>query len=52
MPIQDPLIHPASLDPRQWAEVNLYELAPAVGRKPIAGPERHAPDRQFDLEHL
>src|SRR5438093_13704076 len=52
MSIKDPLIHPAFLDPRQWADVNLYELVPPVEREPPTGPEHHAPDRRFDLQHL
>ena len=52
MSINDPLIHPAFLDPRQWADVNLYELVPPVEREPPAGPEHHAPDRRFDIKHL
>jgi aminopeptidase N len=52
MPIHDPLIHPALLDPRQWGDVNLYESLFSVEREPIEEPERHAPDRSFDVQHL
>jgi aminopeptidase N len=52
MSIQDPLVHPALLDPRQWGEVNLYQLTPPLEREPLTGAEQHAPDRRFDLRHL
>ncbi len=52
MNIHDPLIHPALLDPRQWADVNLYEQSPPMEREPLSGPEHHTPDRRFDLKHL
>lgn len=52
MKINDPLVHPALLDPRQWGDVNLYETVPAVERKPLAGDEHHAPDSKFKVNHL
>ena len=52
MSIHDPLIHPALLDPRQWADVNLYEPSTPLEREPLSGPEHHTPDRRFDLKHL
>ncbi len=52
MVFYDPLIHPALLDPRQWADVNLYELVPPVEREPLMGTEHHLPDRQFVMKHL
>ncbi|HZS09606.1 MAG TPA: M1 family aminopeptidase [Blastocatellia bacterium] len=52
MPIHDPLIHPALLDPRQWGEVNLYEPTISIEREPLGAPEQQAPDRHFDLTHL
>src|SRR5437868_10353703 len=52
MSIHDPLIHPALLDPRQWADVNLYEPSPPLEREPLCGPEHHTPDRRFELKHL
>lgn len=52
MSIYDPLIHPALLDTRQWADVDLYELAPAIEREPIRGDEHHTPDRHFEARHL
>ncbi|MEP7273702.1 MAG: hypothetical protein ABI882_19545, partial [Acidobacteriota bacterium] len=48
----DPLIHPAFLDPRQWADVNLYELVPPVERNPLAGKEHERRDRLFEVRHL
>jgi hypothetical protein len=36
MGIFDPIIHPALLDPRQWADVDLYDPAPAIDREPVA----------------
>jgi aminopeptidase N len=52
MSIHDRLVHPALLDPRQWADVNLYELLPPIEREEISGPEHHRPDRHFNLKHL
>jgi aminopeptidase N len=52
MNIIDPLIHPAFLDPRQWAEVNLYEPAFNLEREPVKGAEHHTPDRPFIIKHL
>jgi aminopeptidase N len=48
----DPLIHPALIDPRQWADVNLYDLVPPVEREAVQGTVHHRPDRQFAAEHL
>ncbi len=52
MSINDPLIHPALLDPRQWADVNLYETTINIEREPIKGVEHHRPDRAFIIKHL
>jgi len=52
MTINDPLIHPALLDPRQWAEVDLYDAAANIEREAIAGAEHHTPDRKVEIKHL
>ncbi len=52
MTTYDPLIHPALLDPRQWADVNLYQLTPPVEREPVQGGAHHTRDRQFAMKHL
>ncbi len=52
MSINDPLIHPAFLDPRQWAEVNLYDATVNLEREPVPGDEHHAPGRKITLRHL
>ncbi len=51
-PLYDPLIHPGFLDPRQWADVNLYELVPPVEREPLTGKEQWRRDRFFEVRHL
>ena len=51
-PLQDPLIHPALLDPRQWGDVNLYSSLLNVEREEIPGDAQHAPDRRFRIHHL
>src|SRR5262245_59260437 len=52
MTINDPLIHPALLDPRQWADVNLYDATVNIEREAVAGDEHHTPDRQVAINHL
>src|SRR5262245_22364514 len=52
MTIYDPLIHPALLDPRQWADVNLYDATVNIDREAIPGDEHHAPDRRVAIKHL
>ncbi|HKQ79928.1 MAG TPA: M1 family aminopeptidase [Blastocatellia bacterium] len=52
MTINDPLIHPALLDPRQWQDVNLYDATVNIERETIAGDEHHTPDRQVAIKHL
>src|SRR5262245_46083798 len=52
MTINDPLIHPALLDPRQWADVNLYDATVNIEREAIAGDEHHTPDRRVAIKHL
>src|ERR1700741_3711332 len=52
MTINDPIIHPALLDPRQWAEVDLYCATSNIDREAISGPERHTPDRKVEIKHL
>ena len=51
-PINDPLIHPALLDPRQWGEVDVYASLLNIEREEIAGEDHFAPDRQFKIHHL
>ena len=48
----DKLIHSALLDPRSWADVNLYEPTVNIDRSPIEGEERQTPDRRFQVKHL
>lgn len=50
--LNDKLIHPALLDPRCWADVNLYETAVNIDRSPVEGEERQTPDRRFHVNHL
>ena len=52
MTIYDPLIHPALLDPRQWADVNLYDATVNIEREAVAGDEHHTPDRKVAIKHL
>lgn len=52
MKVNDPLVHPALLDPRQWGDVDLYEAVPAIEREPVPGNEHHAPDSRFKVHHL
>ncbi|HEX8998980.1 MAG TPA: M1 family aminopeptidase [Blastocatellia bacterium] len=52
MSTTDKLIHPALLDPRMWADVNLYDTAINIDRSEIEGDEHHTPDRKFVLKHL
>jgi aminopeptidase N len=51
-PLNDPLIHPALLDPRQWGDVDVYSSLLKVEREEIPGDEQHAPDRHFRIHHL
>src|SRR6185436_16255168 len=50
--VTDKLIHPALLDPRMWADVNLYDATACIDREEIQGEEHHTPDRKFILKHL
>src|SRR5262245_23679861 len=50
--INDPLIHPALLDPRQWADVNLYDPTVKIEREAISGDEHHTPDIHINIKHL
>ncbi|MBO0725100.1 MAG: HEAT repeat domain-containing protein [Blastocatellia bacterium] len=52
MTINDALIHPALLDPRQWADVDLYDATVNIEREAIAGDEHQAPDRKVAIKHL
>jgi aminopeptidase N len=52
MTINDPLIHPALLDPRQWADVALYDPTVNIERETIAADEHHTPDRKVSIKHL
>jgi len=50
--INDKLIHPALLDPRMWADVNLYDKTVKIDRSPVEGEEHHTPDRIYSIKHL
>jgi len=52
MSINDPLVHPALLDPRQWAESKLYDSTFNREREPVKGEEHHTPNRTFLIKHL
>ncbi|HEX5082739.1 MAG TPA: M1 family aminopeptidase [Blastocatellia bacterium] len=52
MTINDPLVHPALLDPRQWADVDLYDPTVNIERETIAADEHHTPDRNISIKHL
>jgi aminopeptidase N len=52
MSINDPLIHPALLDPRQWADVDLYDATVNIEREAVAGDEHQTPDRKVSIKHL
>src|SRR5689334_23100548 len=52
MAINDPFIHPALLDPRQWADVNLYDPTVKIEREAISGDEHHTPDLHINIKHL
>jgi len=52
MTINDPFIHPALLDPRQWAEVDLYDATVNIEREAITGDEHHTPGRKVSIKHL
>ncbi len=52
MILQDKLIHPALLDPRQWGTVDLYDATLNATREAIPGDERHTPDRQVTIKYL
>jgi aminopeptidase N len=51
-PLNDPLVHPALLDPRQWSNVDVYASLLNLEREEIPGSEHHAPDRSFRIHHL
>ncbi|MBS1790976.1 MAG: DUF3458 domain-containing protein [Acidobacteria bacterium] len=50
--MNDKLIHPALLDPRAWADVNLYDAIVNIDRSPLEGEDRHTPNRRFSIKHL
>src|SRR5215510_5875628 len=52
MSINDPLIHPAFLDPRSWGDTNLYDTTVNIEREPVRGNEHHTPDRLYVIKHL
>ena len=52
MILQDKLMHPALLDPRQWGGVDLYDTTLNVDREPVQGAAQHTPDRRFAVKHL
>jgi aminopeptidase N len=52
MSINDPLVHPALLDPRLWAESKLYDSTFNCEREPVKGEEHHTPNRTFSIKHL
>jgi aminopeptidase N len=39
------------MDPRQLTDIDIYELAPPLERGEPKGEPRHAPSRDFDVEH-
>ena len=52
MILQDKLMHPALLDPRQWGTVDLYDTTLNPDREPVQGEPQHTPDRAFTVNHL
>jgi aminopeptidase N len=48
----DPMAHPALLDPRQWGDVNLYETHVNIERDALPGRPQPTPDRAFAVRHL
>jgi aminopeptidase N len=52
MPIQDSLLHPALIDPRQWGEIDLYGDPFGLERSPLDGPLRATPDLPYRIDHL
>jgi aminopeptidase N len=52
MILQDKLIHPALLDPRQWGTVDLYDATLNATREALPGDEHHTPDRTVALKYL
>ncbi|HMV86711.1 MAG TPA: M1 family aminopeptidase [Blastocatellia bacterium] len=52
MNTNDKLIHPALLDPRLWADANLYDAVINIDRDEIEGEDHYTPDRKFALRHL
>jgi aminopeptidase N len=52
MSINDPLVHPAFLDPRLWGDVDLYDTTISLEREPVPGDEHHTPDRRLAINHL
>src|SRR5689334_14199527 len=50
--VSDKLIHPALLDPRAWADVNLYDATACVDREEVQGEVHHTPDRRFIIHRL
>jgi aminopeptidase N len=47
----DPLVHPALMDPRQMAGLDIYELFPPLERGEIKAEPHYAPGRPFDIQH-
>jgi aminopeptidase N len=52
MSFNDPLIHPAFLDPRSWGDINLYDRTVSIDREPLRGEAHFTPDRPFTIHHL
>lgn len=52
MSINDPLIHPALIDPRLWGDAGLYETSVNIERSPVAGDEHHTAEKKFEISHL
>jgi aminopeptidase N len=47
----DTLVHPALMDPRQMADLDIYEMFPPLERGEIKAGPRYMPSRSFDVEH-
>ncbi|MBK9707454.1 MAG: hypothetical protein IPO77_10745 [Acidobacteria bacterium] len=45
MSINDPLIHPALIDPRLWGDAGLYETSINIDRSPVTGDEHHTAEK-------
>lgn len=52
MSLRDPLLHPALIDPRQWAEIDLFDYAFNADRSPVEGSDHPTPDLPFRMAHV